>query len=76
MPKLYDQNTGAVIGDITEAHLQFLVDQLEEEGTQDRDYYINRDTLALFRDKGADPALVEMLDKAMGDGDDVDIEWR
>lgn len=76
MPKLYNQGTGELIGEITDAQLQFLIDQLEEEDTTDTDYYINGDTLVMFQDAGADPALIAMLEKAMGDGDDVDIEWK
>jgi hypothetical protein len=76
MPQLYNQKTGALIADITADQLQFLVDQLEEEGTTDRDYYIDENTLSVFRDAGGDPALIELLAAAMGDAGEIDIEWK
>ena len=76
MPQLYNQKTGELIADITDDQLQFLVDQLEEEGTTDRDYYIDQNTLSVFRDEGADPALIELLAAAMGDAGEIDIEWK
>jgi len=75
MPKLYNQKTGDLIGEISDGQLQFLVDQLEEEDTTDKDYYINADTLALFREKDGDAALIKMIEDAMEDGE-IDIEWR
>ena len=76
MPKLYNQTTGDLIGEISDSQLQFLVDQLEEEGTEDRDYFINSDTLTMFQDAGADPELIKLLADAMGDDGEIDIEWR
>ena len=57
MYKLYDAASGESIGTLTEAQLGFLIDQLEEESATDRDYYINRATLDMFENAGADPAL-------------------
>ena len=61
MIQLYDKETGASLGAITEEQLQFLADQLEEESPQDQDYYINEPTLDAFEEAGADPALVALL---------------
>lgn len=76
MPKLYNQKSGDLIGDITDAQLQFLVDQLEEEDTTDRDYYIDGNTIDMLRDAGADAGLIEMLETAMGEAGELDIEWK
>ena len=76
MPELYHQHTGEAIGEINDDQLQFLVDQLEEEDTKDKDYYISRDTIQMFKDKDADEALISMLEKALGDKDDIDVAWR
>jgi hypothetical protein len=40
MVNLYIQETGEFTGRITEEQFQFLVDQLEEETLEDRDYAI------------------------------------
>jgi hypothetical protein len=76
MPKLIRLDTGNTIGDITEAHLKFLVDQLEEEHDDDKDYYIDRETMDLLSDNGADPELMTLLEKGLGDDDEMDIAWE
>jgi processive 1,2-diacylglycerol beta-glucosyltransferase len=75
MITLRNKETGAELGVVTEEQLQFLVDQLEEESEEDRDYYINRPMLEMLESNGADSALLELLKKAMGDREDVEIEW-
>lgn len=76
MIQLFDARSGAHIGDITEAHLAFMHEQLEEEGVEDQDYYINQVTLDLFTSRGADPALVTLLQQALGTREDMDIRWE
>ena len=75
MIQLYDKETGASLGAITEEQLQFLADQLEEESPQDRDYYINEPTLDAFEAAGADPALLALLRKALGEREEMEIRW-
>jgi hypothetical protein len=75
MIQLYDKETGASLGAITEEQLQFLADELEEESPQDQDYYINVPTLDAFEEAGADPALVALLRKALGEREEMDIRW-
>ena len=76
MPRLIRIYTGDAIGDITDKQLAFLVEQLEEEHDEDQDYFIDRDTLELLSDNGADPELLVMLEKAIGDDDSMDIAWE
>lgn len=76
MPKLIRLDTGDPIGDISDAHLQFLVDQLEEENDDDKDYFIDRDTMELLSDNGAAPELMALLEKGLGDDDEMDIAWE
>jgi hypothetical protein len=40
MIQLHAKETGVFLGTITDAQLQFLIDQLEEESTDDTDYYL------------------------------------
>ncbi len=75
MIQLQDAESGAPIGPITDAQLEFLVDRLEEESPDDRDYYINQATVDAFEQKGADPALVALLRKALGERDEMEIRW-
>jgi len=75
MIRLRDKGTGADIGTISEDQLRFLVDHLEEEYEEDRDYYIQREVLDMLEQSGGDEQLVAMLARAMGDGEGLEIEW-
>ena len=75
MIALRDKESGRPIGSVTPAQLQFLVDQLEEESADDTDYYITGDTLDFFEAEGADAALLELLRRALGDREGMEIEW-
>lgn len=74
--KLYNKDNGKVIGTITDAQLQQLKDFLEEEDTQDHDYYIDADLLEYLKEEKADPALLEMLQKEITEEEGVEVEWR
>lgn len=76
MIDVFDNDTNTPLGTITEAQLAFLSQQLEEESPTDTDYYINRATIDLLEARGADPALLELLRRAIGDRDDVEIRWE
>ena len=73
--RVYDNETGDLIGTITEEQLQFLIDQLEEESSTDQDYYISRETLEMFENVGADAELLELLRGALGHQPSVEIRW-
>ena len=75
MTQLFDKETGQPIGEISDAQLQFLLDQLEEESPTDQDYYINEDTLVVFESGGADAALLALLRGAMGAREEMEIRW-
>ena len=75
MVQLFDKHTGAEIGTITDDQFQFMADRLEEESTEDDDYYLNRTTLDFFESEGADPALTEVLRRALGDREEAEIRW-
>lgn len=76
MIQLFDARSGTYLGDISEAQFAFMRAQLEEEGAEDQDYYINGATLDLFASRGADPALVALLRQALGARDDMDVRWE
>ena len=76
MPRLMRLDKEVVIGEISDSQLAFLVEQLEEEHDEDQDYYIDRETLELLSDNGAEPELVALLEKAIGDDEEMDIAWE
>ena len=75
MIELRDKDSGVAIGKISEEQLKFLVDHLEEEFKEDKDYYINPATLDSFEKTSADPALLTLLRNALGTREDMEIEW-
>jgi hypothetical protein len=76
MVKLFNKDTGEFIGEITETQLQFLIDNLEEEAEDDVDYYINIPTIESFEEKGAEPGLIEVLKKGLGNSEDMEIRYE
>ena len=76
MIELYNKQTNALIGSITEHGLQTLVDGLEEESADDRDYYITQATIGLLGDGKATDHLLELLRTALGSAEGVEIGWR
>ena len=75
MIRLFAEATDQENGTITAAQFRSMQDQLEEEGPDDDDYYVNRATIDLFRERGADAALVMILEQALGDREDMDVRF-
>ena len=75
MIRLHDAERNALIGTITEAQLQFLVDSLEEESAEDRDYYLSADTIDMLEEDGADSQLVSLLRSALAGREGLDVRW-
>lgn len=75
MPRLTRIDTGNEIGTISDAQLKFLTDQLESDDDEDH-YVIDRDTLELLSDNGAEPELLALLEKGLDDDDSMDIAWE
>ncbi len=75
MIDLYNAATNTLLGSMTEADLKVLVDALEEESIDDRDYYIDAATIDLIADGRASDHLVHLLRAALGSADGVDIRW-
>ena len=76
MPRLLRLDTDDEIGAISDAQLKFLSEQLEDESGDDTEYEVDRDTLELLSDNGADPELLAMLEKSLGDDEAMTIAWE
>jgi hypothetical protein len=72
---LYRVANDQLIGSISPGDLQVLIDVLEEESSQDQDYYIDAPTLDLLADAGASEAMLNMLRLALGTSDGLDVRW-
>jgi hypothetical protein len=75
MVKVINTQDNALIGEISDEQLQFLIDQLEEEALEDQDYAITAMTLAYFEEVGGDSALIAMLRSALGVQEEIVIRW-
>lgn len=77
MIKLYNKDSGALIGQLSDKQLQDLIDLLVEESAEDQDYYIDSTTLDYLAEQGADAALLELLRPHVPEGEEgIEIEWR
>ena len=75
MITLSAKDGGAVFGTISEEDLQLLIGQLEEEDSEDTDYFVSGDTIDVLKDAGASAGLVRILTEAVGDSDGVEVVW-
>ena len=79
MPQVYrlidiehDNEIGVVTGD----QLQFLIDNLEEEGFEDQNYYIDPESLSFLAEEGCDEELLTMLTDALEDRINIDVRYE
>jgi processive 1,2-diacylglycerol beta-glucosyltransferase len=72
---LFDQRTGVLLGALDEQQFAFLSSQLEREGPDDDDFYINEATVESLRQRGADSELLDLLRQALGPDGEGDIRW-
>jgi hypothetical protein len=72
---LTDVASGALLGEISDEQLQFLVDELEEESADDQDYFIDSATIDLLEKHGGDAELIAVLRNAVGTGNGLDVAW-
>jgi hypothetical protein len=76
MIDVYNDETDELVGSITEADLKVLIDGLEEESEDDRDYFINQATIDVLGDGRATEHLLGVLRKALGSAEGVEIRWE
>ena len=73
---LYIKDSGKLLGTLTTEQLDELMELLEEEDTQDHDYYIDKDVLTFLEEEGADEAILNLIRPHVTDDEGVEIEWR
>ena len=73
---LYIKDSKKVLGTITEAQVQTLVDLLEEEDAKDQDYYVDKDILDYLEEEGADKELLALIRPHVTEDDGIEIEWK
>ena len=76
MIKLSDKETGNLIGEISEADLQILIDAFEEEGRTDQDYYIDATTPEYLEANFVGAAgIAALLKTTLAGREGMDIVW-
>lgn len=76
MYQLMDIEHDDEIGIITEDQVQFLIDNLEEEGLEDQDYYIDSDVLSFLAENGCDEELLTMLTEALEGRININVRYE
>ena len=74
--RLMDIEHEEEIGVVTEDQVQFLIDNLEEEGFEDHDYYIDPESLSFLAENGCDEELLTMLMEALEGRVNIDIRYE
>ena len=75
MIKIYNKTTNELLGRVSDAELDFLIDHLEEESLTDQDYYIRKETLDYFDSISAPKHLMEVLRGGLRSDNSLEIRW-
>lgn len=76
MPNLYNKTSGALLGSVSDADVQCLIDVLEEEDAKDVDYFVDLPTVDILEDNGASAGLLELLRAAIGASEGIEVRWE
>ena len=76
MTSLYLKPGDQKITDLIDNDLLCMQNVMEEESSKDRDYFIDLSTVEMLRNAGATEGLVEVLTKAIGESEGIDVEWK
>ncbi len=76
MIALFDVAAGTKVGRITAQQLQALMGWMEEESTEDREYYLTAEDCELMEEQGIDPTLITVLREALKGREDMDLRYQ
>ena len=76
MIDLFNGDTNELIGSITENDLKTLQAALEMESPDDHDYFIDAATVDVLGDGRATEHLLNLLRKAVGEGEGLEVRWQ
>jgi hypothetical protein len=76
--RLFNKDSGALLGEVTEEQIEELSEFLELESPEDHDYWINSEEVELMEQEGLDPEVVALLKTAVGADNEegIEVEWR
>ena len=73
---LMDSEKEEEIGIITDDQVQFLIDNLAEEGVEDEEFYIDEDVLAFLAENGCDEELLSLFAEGLEGRTDLAIQYE
>jgi hypothetical protein len=73
--RIAEKASGRTLGTITEQDQKLLIGYMEEESSQDQDYYVEATAIEALERLGASADFVAVLRAAVGSSDGVDIVW-
>jgi len=76
MIKVFDNDTDADLGTISDEQLEFLVEELVEESLDDYTYSINQAAIGALEAHGGDPALIALLRRALGTRTSMELRYE
>ena len=74
--RIYDKDSGALLGEVAQEDLQVMIDAFEEESSTDHDYFVDAQSIDLLHRAGASDRLLNLLREIVGTSDGVDIRWE
>ena len=75
MIRLVNRETGEMLGTIQDADLEIMRKALEEEGGDDRDYFVAEDSLELLAEQGLSAEAQSLLRNSFKEGA-VEVGWE
>ncbi len=76
MTALYSKPGNQKLVELIDNDLLCMQNVMEEESSKDRDYFIDLATVDMLRNAGASEGLVNVLTKAIGESEGIDVEWK
>jgi hypothetical protein len=76
MVRLFDSDSDTPIGEITEAQLDFLQEELIEESIDSYTYNLSPAALDSLENSGGDPVLMTMLRKALAGRSSMEVRYE
>ena len=73
---LIDSEKEEEMGIITDDQVQFLIDNLAEEGVEDEEFYIDEDVLAFLAENGCDEELLSLFAEGLEGRTDLAIQYE
>lgn len=76
MTALYSKPGNQKLFELIDNDLVCMQNVLEEENSKDRDYFIDLATVDMLKNAGATESLLDVLTKAIGESEGIDVEWK